>query len=162
MKPGFRQELLPPQRYWLSHQSAEDLGSDGDPAEEAPPDSIRRFDLFGTANFFNFHPWGVTLEYLWERGPEAIERHDRKLVRRLIDGLPPVYERISPESDRRRSTLVLFGLKDRDRTETVYRALLDAGIYGAFRRGAIRIAPHLYNDEAEIDRVLETLERASG
>jgi cysteine desulfurase/selenocysteine lyase len=68
LRPEFRQQLRPTQRYWLSQQSADDLGSDKDPADEEPVDSIHRFDLFGTANFFNFHPWGVALDYLLEQG----------------------------------------------------------------------------------------------
>jgi selenocysteine lyase/cysteine desulfurase len=161
LRPEFRQELQPTQRYWLSQQSAEDLGSDRDPADEDPTDSIRRFDLFGTANFFNFHPWGVALEYLLEQDPQAIETHDRNLVRRLLDGLPAAYRAISPDSDARRSTLVLFSHRESSRNEGIYRDLIEARIHGAFRRGAIRIAPHLYNDESQIDRVLERLDKNS-
>ncbi len=161
LRPEFRRELQPTQRYWLSQQSAEDLGSERDPADEDPSNSIHRFDLFGTANFFNFHPWGVTLEYLLEQGPQAIETHDRNLVRRLLDGLPEVYRTISPESDKRRSTLVLFSHRETSRNEAIYRDLVDARIRGAFRRGAIRTAPHLYNDESQIDRLLERLAASS-
>jgi cysteine desulfurase/selenocysteine lyase len=161
LRPEFRQQLRPTQRYWLSQQSADDLGSDRDPADEDPVDSIRRVALFGTAYFFNFHPWGVALEYLLAQGPGAIETHDRNLVRRLLDGLPQAYRAISPDSDTRRSSLVLFSHRETSRNETIYRGLFDAGIHGAFRRGVIRIAPHLYNDESQIDRLLEQLDRHS-
>ena len=157
MSPAFRAKLSPPNRYWLSHQTAEDLGSDRDPAEEPPPDSIRRFDLFGTANFFNFHAWGTALEYLLDVGPDVIEEHDRRLVRRLLDGLPSAYEPISPTDDGRRSTLVLLTHRDRSRNEAVHRDLLEGGFRVAFRKGAVRVAPHLYNDETQIDRLLERL-----
>ena len=159
LRPEFRQQLRPTQHYWLSQQTADDLGSDKDPADEDPDDSIRRFDLFGTANFFNFHPWGAALEYLLEQGPQAIETHDRNLVRRLLDGLPAAYRTISPDSDERRSTLVLFSHRESSNNDAIYRDLVDARIQGAFRRGAIRIAPHLYNDESQIDRLLERLDR---
>ena len=39
LRPEFRQQLRPTQRYWLSQQSADDLGADGDPADEDPTDS---------------------------------------------------------------------------------------------------------------------------
>jgi len=159
LKPEFRRELRPTQRYWLSHQSAEDLSSDRDPADEPPAGTIRRFDLFATANFFNFHPWGATLEYLLEQDAQAIQAHDRDLVRRLLDGLPAVYRTISPDSDERRSTLVLLGHREASRNEALYRDLVEAGIHGAYRRGVIRIAPHLYNEESQIDRLLEQLDR---
>ncbi|NIM00219.1 MAG: aminotransferase class V-fold PLP-dependent enzyme [Acidobacteria bacterium] len=160
LRPEFRAELRPTQRYWLSHQTAEDLGSDRDPADEDPIDTIRRFDLFGTANFFNFHAWGAALDYLLEQGPQAIEEHDRGLVRRLIDGLPAGYRTISPAADERRSTLVLFGHRDTPRNEAIHAGLVNDGIHTAFRRGTIRIAPHLYNDETQVDRLLERLAAA--
>jgi len=162
LRPEFRRELQPTQRYWLSQQSADDLGSDRDPADEEPADSIRRFDLFGTANFFNFHPWGAALDYLLEQGAEVIEAHDRSLVRRLLDGLPTAYRTISPAADERRSTLVLFSHREPSRNEAIYRDFVDARIHTAFRRGAIRVAPHLYNDESQIDRLLERLDQGSG
>ena len=160
LRPEFRSELRPTQRYWLSQQTAADLGADRDPADEDPADSIRRFDLFGTANFFNFHPWGAALEYLLEKGPPAIETHDRRLVRRLLDGLPGTYRAISPEARERQSTLVFLSHKEKSRNETIYSNLGNAGIHVSFRRGAIRVAPHLYNDEAQIDRLLERLDAA--
>ena len=155
--PEFRRELQPTQRYWLSQQTADDLGSDKDPADDDPVDSIKRFDLFGTANFFNFHSWGVALEYLLERGPRAIEAHDRNLVRRLHGGLPAEFKLVSPADPERSSTLVLFGHREPSRNEAIYRSLLDARIHVAFRRGVLRVAPHLYNDESQIDRLLERL-----
>ena len=157
LAPEFRARLSPPHRYWLAHQTAEELGSDRDPAEEPAPDSIRRFDLFATANFFNFHPWGAALDYLLDVGPEAIEAHDRGLVRRLLDGLPQAYEPISPVDDTRRSTLVLLSHRDRSRNERVHDDLQEAGFRVAFRRGALRVAPHLYNHAGQIDRLLQRL-----
>ena len=160
LRPEFRAALDPPHRYWLAHQTADDLGTDRDPADEDPPSSIRRFDVFATANFFNFHPWGVALEYLLDCGPAAIESHDRRLVRRLLDDLPEHFQAISPRDDARRSTLVFLSHRENSRNQGLHRDLLDAGIHVAFRRGRLRVAPHLYNRESEIDRLLEHLDRA--
>ncbi len=161
LRPEFRGELRPARRYWLSHQTAEDLGADRDPADEDPVDTIRRFDLFGTANFFNFHAWGAALDYLFELGPASIEEHDRRLVRRLLDGLPAAYELLSPAADDRRSTLVLFGHREAARNAAIHDQVAAARIHTAFRRGSLRVAPHLYTDEAQIDRLLECLDAAT-
>jgi cysteine desulfurase / selenocysteine lyase len=44
--------------------------------------------------------------------------------------------------------------------EGVHRRLVDAGIGCALREGALRLAPHLYNDSAEIERLMEVLDGA--
>jgi selenocysteine lyase/cysteine desulfurase len=158
LRREFRARLDPPNRYWLAQQTADELGSDRDPAEEDPPDTIRRFDLFATANFFNFHPWAAALEYLMDRGPRAIEAHDQLLVSRLLDGLPSSFRTVSPRDPARRSTLVVVSHADAELNRRVHRALLAAGIHVAFRRGNLRIAPHLYNGTDQIDRLLGVLD----
>ena len=40
----------------------------------------------------------------------------------------------------------------------VAAALEAAGVDVAFRRGRLRVSPHLYNTEADLDRALEVLD----
>jgi selenocysteine lyase/cysteine desulfurase len=42
-------------------------------------------------------------------------------------------------------------------TEELYRTLTAAGLDVAYRQGAIRIAPHLYNASSDVDRLLAAL-----
>ena len=51
----------------------------------------------------------------------------------------------------------MFGHRGADRTEALFKRLTDTGVDVALRRGQLRVSPHLYNTEADIDRALEVL-----
>lgn len=161
-----RRELLESLRfnksYWLSSMTAADLGDyDGEPQLPEGPATGRRYDVFGTANFFNTTAWTASLEYLMEQGLEAIRDHDERLVDRLVGGLDPDHYRLlSPSRGEHRSTLVFVSHRDPDRNRSIHEELGEAGIGVSFRGGRIRFAPHLYNTEADIDRALEVLAEA--
>jgi selenocysteine lyase/cysteine desulfurase len=161
MRPELRETLRPTRTYWLAQQTADDLGQDARGEPEIRDDTgARRHELFAPANFFNFHPWAASLELLLELGLDEIEAHDQALVQRLIDGLDrDRYELLSPESGPARSTLVFVSHREPGRNREVYDGLMKRGIYGAFRRGRIRLAPHLYNTEGDVDRVVEALDK---
>lgn len=159
IRPDLRDTLRPLQAYWLSMLTAEDLGSGIPPTELREGRGARAFDLFGTANFFNFCPWTAAIEHLLDLGADAIAAHDQALVARFVEGLDlKLYEIASPrEPGPRRSTLVFFSYREPARNRAVHEALTAAGIHVAFRAGSLRLAPHLYNTGADIDRALELL-----
>ena len=116
------------------------------------------WDVFGTANFLNFRPWTASVEYLLGLGIERVAAWDQALVERFLQGLDPDrYRLVSPRQGPPRSTLVVFGHREADRTEALFERLTAAGVDVALRRGQLRISPHLYNTEADIDRALEVL-----
>lgn len=149
--------------YWLAQQTAADLAGAVADVEIRDGLGARAYDIFGTANFFNFVPFRVAVAHLTSFGLPAIRDHDQALVQRFLDGLDRSrFVVTSPtEPSGRRSTLVYFGHKDETRNAAIHGALLDEGIYVASRAGALRLAPHLYNDEADIDRALAALHRAA-
>ncbi len=158
MRPALQDRLELNQVYWLTMQTADDLGT-----EEALP-TLRHdlgasaYDIFGTANFFNFMPWTASAEYLLDKGIDNIAAHDAVLVDRLIEGLDTRgYHVLSPRSGSKRSTLVLASHKDRSRNEAVHRALREQDVEIAYRRGNLRFSPHVYNTTDDIDRALQTL-----
>lgn len=57
----------------------------------------------------------------------------------------------------RRSTLAVFSHHDPGRNREVYERHGAHGIGAAFRRGRVRLSPHLYNTEADSDRALAVL-----
>jgi len=158
MRPELRDKLELNQTYWLSMQTADDLGR-----QESLP-SIRedlggaRYDIFGTANFFNFVPWTASLEYLLAQGIDNVAAHDAALVDRLIDGLTSLgFVVSSPETGPSRSTLVLASHAERERNPAIQAALKQADVEIALRRGNLRFSPHLYNVSDDIDRALDVL-----
>lgn len=120
----------------------------------------RAFDVFDTANFLNFVPWTAALEYLVAAGPAAVASHDAALVQRLVDSLArEPYELVSPETGPSRSSLVVIRPVHGAGVDSIHAALSAAGVDAAVRQGALRLAPHLYDTTADIDRAAEVLRR---
>jgi len=158
LRRELRETLTYNRRYWLTMQTADDLGTERDATEDSPPDEARRYDIFGTANFFNFHAWGATLDYLHDCGVDAIRKHDQGLVDRLIAGLDPKqFELISPAEGDPRSTLIFLTHREAGRNREIYDRCIAERVHLAFRGGKLRVAPHLYNTDRDIDRVLAAL-----
>src|SRR5262249_22064641 len=88
LRPALLQSLQFNQAYWLAQMTAEDLGKPGSEVTRPKgPPTARTFDVFGTANFFNFKPWAAALEYLLDVGIASIEAYDQQLVGHFLDGL---------------------------------------------------------------------------
>jgi cysteine desulfurase / selenocysteine lyase len=156
-----RKELLarltPMQAYWLSMLSADDLARAVDVKLPAVIDHTA-FDLFGTANFFNFVPWHAAIDYLSTFGITAIADYDQQLVQKLIDGLDRRrFVVSSPDSGPRRSTLLVVSDRAEHRNAALHASLSAAGVHVALRAGQLRISPHLYNTDDDVDRALTIL-----
>ena len=157
MKPDLRESLTYNQAYWLAMQTADDLTSGREPVRRKDV-GARKYDVFGTANFFNFKPWAASVEYLLEQGIERIVSHNDDLVSRLLEGLDSLgYEVLSPKQAPTRSTLVLASHKEPARNRELHEKLKRNGVEIALRAGNLRIAPHLYNTDQDIDRFLSLL-----
>ena len=96
IRPDLRESLTYNQAYWLAMQTADDLaGGRGDVRRKEV--GARKYDVFGTANFFNFKPWAASVEYFLRQGIDSIAAHNDGLVSRLLQGLDSLgYEVLSP------------------------------------------------------------------
>ena len=163
IRPELRERMAYNQRYWLSLQTAEAL--ERGRGELAPPADwgARRYDLFGTANFFNFTAWTAALDRLLAHGVETIERHDQQLVARLLARIDrDAYRVLTPEDPERRSTLVFLTHREPARNRAIFRRLAQRGIHLALRAGALRAAPHYYNSVDQIDELCNALAEVAG
>ncbi len=162
VRPDLLRTLRCQQTYWLAQMTAEDLGKETvEPRRPEGPPTARSFDVFGTANFFNFKPWAASIEYLLGIGIDRIAEHDQALVQHFLDNLDPArYDVLSPRELPRRSTLVFIAHRDRDSNRPLHARLKEQGIDVAYRRGNLRLAPHLYNTKDDIDRALTVLNSA--
>jgi selenocysteine lyase/cysteine desulfurase len=122
---------------------------------DAPiPANATRFE-WGSWPFFAVIGARAALEFLKETG--AKERFERilKLTDRLIQGLSKADRKVtSPLQPERRSGIVTF--EDRRPSQTA-RKLGVRKITVAARSGTIRVSPHFYNTEEEIDKFLRAL-----
>ena len=158
LRPELRARLACHQTYWLTLLTADDLGREELDLSLREDVGAARWDVFATANFFNYKPFSASVQLLLEQGTETVRAHDDALVQRLIDGLDRRrFRLISPEAGAARSTLVFVEPHDRGRAAAIQQALAAQRVHVAYRVGALRFAPHLYNDAADIDRALEAL-----
>lgn len=149
--------LVPTKAYWLATLTADDLAR---PIDVSLPRRVdhQSFDIFGTANFFNFVPWTASIEYLLSLNIARIAEYDQALVDRFVAGLDlHRFAITSPISGPRRSTIVIFSHRDAVKNKVLYESLTSAGVHVALRAGQLRVSPHLYNSDADIDRALAIL-----
>ncbi|HZS47370.1 MAG TPA: aminotransferase class V-fold PLP-dependent enzyme, partial [Blastocatellia bacterium] len=111
----------------------------------------------GNPNLAGIFGLGAALETILEVGIDQIEAHVLKLTDRLCEGLlQKGYDIVSPRSQKEKSAIVCCTHPDHSSTE-IREKLLAGNIVIADRCGRARIAPHLYNTEEEIDRILAML-----
>lgn len=161
IRPDVLRRVTFNQTYWLAMLTSDDLAREDLDLTLQAEVGARRYDVFGTANFFNFHPLATAIEYVSGVGVDRVAAHDTALVQRFIDGLDRRrYRLLSPEAGSARSTLVFFSPLDRNNAADVQRTLRAAGIHVAPRAGALRVSTHLYNASDDIDRALTALNAA--
>jgi cysteine desulfurase/selenocysteine lyase len=155
LHPGVRDHVNPRKLYWLTALSVEDLAAPTLDLTAVRSRGTHGFDVFGTANFFNFLPLAASIELLTGFGIDGIGRYVDQLVRQVLDGLDSERYRVvsSPEI---RSSLVVFEPLN-EPVDAVAKRLSARNIHVAQRRGRIRVSPHLYNSPADIERLLEQL-----
>ena len=155
LRPALAGVLRPTKLYWLSALTVDDLAA---PSLDLEAVAARRpggQDIFATANFFNSVPFTAAVELLLELGPGDVAAYVDRIVVRLLAGIDRTRYRLV-SGERARSSLVVVE-PIVEASGRVFERLVAGRLHAAHRRGRIRIAPHLYNTPADIDRVLELL-----
>lgn len=114
----------------------------------------RRFEV-GNHNFAGIFALDAALDLIERTGVERIERHVHSLGSRLMQGVTALgWEVVTPRPTVDRGNIVAF--RDRDAI-ALADELGKRGIRVAARRGLVRASFHMYNDAADVDRLLEAL-----
>jgi selenocysteine lyase/cysteine desulfurase len=121
------------------------------------PDA-RRFET-GTSTLPQAWTASAGLGIILEVGVDAIRARNQELVRRLIAGLDELgLKLLSPREDVKRGGLVRVQVPGgREGAEAILRELFEKDVVLDQRGDALRISPHFFNDEGDIDRCLEVL-----
>jgi len=92
-----------------------------------------------------------------ELGIENIQKHNHALIDRLAEYLKQndYFTITSSLKEIERSSILTFTC---DNLADLHRFLIGQKVYTACREGSIRAAVHLFNDESDIERLLEALE----
>ena len=118
--------------------------------------NARRFDYSSRA-FGDLYTLGAGLSYLERVGIPRIERHSIDgLARRLQEGLDRQGHRLFTPPGNRSAIVTFFTTKPTDQVQAAFR---EANVAVTVRNGMVRVAPALFNNDADIDRCLEVTHR---
>ena len=114
----------------------------------------RRFDMGERDHFISMEMASIGMEMMAEWGSEAVVGLLSMLTKRLAEGLRNSGALV-PDA-RLRAPHILSLAFPRGMPEKAVERLAARDVYIAPRLGRMRISPHVYNDEADVDRFVET------
>jgi cysteine desulfurase/selenocysteine lyase len=129
-------------------------------ADPQPAESAKRWDAPEWASHFNFNLVGLdaSLQFVLRMGAETVERHNRELIELMYARLPK--DRCvsaSPMDAARRGPYGCFAARTPEKTAELYHKLRAENVIVSLREGNIRVSPHLYNTERDIDRLVSVV-----
>jgi selenocysteine lyase/cysteine desulfurase len=129
-------------------------------ADPQPADSAKRWDAPEWASHFNFNLVGLdaSLEFVLRLGAHTVERHNRELIELMYARLPK--DRCvsaSPMEASKRGPYGCFAARTPEKTAELYHKLRAENVIVSLREGNIRVSPHLYNTERDIDRLISVV-----
>lgn len=118
-------------------------------------DSARKFEM-GYYAVLNLLGMRAAATLFTDLGIENIQRHNHELIDKLIDYIEssPFYQPLSATDETHRSSIFSFtcqGYKE------LHKQLLANKIICVQREGGVRISVHLYNNESDIQKLIEQM-----
>lgn len=145
--------------YWQALAGAEDFHSLSLLVEEAKPArGARRWDAPETASYLNLAALDASLELLLKAGTDTVAAHNRRLIEEMFERLPR--DRCvlaSPANASERGPYGCFAARSADKTAEVYGKLRKNNVIVSLREGNLRISPHLFNTERDLDKLIMTI-----
>lgn len=129
---------------------------------DLPPDpTARRFEE-GAPNVSGIMAMGESMGLLQEIGIDRIQKYNLEMTRLLMDGLEELgFTIVTPRADGARSSIVASYRQDFDSADIQARLWREHKIWGAARRGFLRLSPHFYQTREDIERTLAALKSIS-
>lgn len=142
--------------YWMAVEGSDNFAKLNFTDPE-PADSAKRWDAPEWASHFNFNLVGLdaSLEFVLRIKPETVAEHNRGLIELMYARLPK--DRCVPASPldaARRGPYGCFAARTPEKTAELYQKLRAEKVIVSLREGNIRVSPHLYNSERDIDRLI--------
>ena len=127
------------------------------------PESSRgakRWDAAESATYYNFNlsAMAQSVEFVLRVGPEVVADHNRKLIEFMFSRLPE--DRCVPASPRypeKRGPFGCFTARKPEKTVELYWKLRRENIIVSLREGKIRVSPHLFNSEQDMDSLISVV-----
>jgi kynureninase len=152
VQPDVAKDVFPGLVGWAAHANPFDFATGPITYADGP----ERFQS-GTPNVPSIYAARAGYEIVREVGVEAIRKKSLRLTRRLIEHAQRAGYRLNtPTDDRERGGAVVIDVPN---GEAASQELLRRNVIIDYRPGAgIRMAPHFYNTEAEIDHAMQVLD----
>lgn len=146
----------PIEESWITRKGADDFARLVDYKDEYEP-GARRFDMGEKSNFINAPIVVDALELILELGVENIAAYIKTLTDQIASNARAMGLNVA-DDDKRVPNLIGINFTD-GVPGHVAGALAAENIYVSIRGDSIRVAPHIYNDVADIDRLFKVLKR---
>jgi len=146
--------LRPGPFYWLAQGT--DSFSALNYVDPTPSRSADRWDAPEASTYFNFNltVMDASVDFVLRVGPELVLEHNRKLIELLFEHLPKECAPASPLDCAQRGAFGCFIAPIPEKTAELYRRLRKEHVVVSMREGRIRVSPHLFNSERDIDRLI--------
>ncbi|CAN5744222.1 aminotransferase class V-fold PLP-dependent enzyme [soil metagenome] len=146
---------VPLEDNWLTRHGSEDFSRLVDYQDRYAPGAVR-FDMGERSNPILLPMVNAALEQLLERRPERVQAYCRALVQDTLNELRDYGYRLEAETHSARH---LFGLRLPPTVElsAVKERLHAARVIVSVRSDAVRVAPNVYNDEADMKALRDAL-----
>jgi cysteine desulfurase / selenocysteine lyase len=140
--------------YWMAQGA--DSFSALNYVDPTPTRSAARWDAAEASSYFNFNltAMDASVDFVLRVGPELVFEHNRKLIEFLFDRLPKDCVPASPLDSAQRGPYGCFTAPTREKTAELYKKLRKENVVVSMREGRIRVSPHLFNSEQDIDRLI--------
>ena len=120
----------------------------------------RRFDMGERDHFISLEMASIGMEMMADWGAAAVVQRLQMLTNRIADGVRDIGAAV-PERRVRAPHVLSLGFAD-GKLADIVKALASENIYVAPRLGRMRISPHVFNDEVDVDRLVAALARHTG
>ncbi|MDA0378230.1 MAG: aminotransferase class V-fold PLP-dependent enzyme [Bacteroidetes bacterium] len=147
---------VPLEENWINRLGSEHFAGLVDYEPSYQPGATR-FDVGEKSNFILLPMLAAALEQILEWRPEGIQAYCEQLLHPFQDRIRQAGFDLADPVDRGHH---LFGLRmpEGRSTEAVRKALWERHVSVSVRGTAIRIAPHVYNDVADVAALVDALE----
>ena len=112
----------------------------------------------GGLNWLSLAAFNASADVVREADPAETQRHCRALTERLLDEVNAMgYQVTSCRDLEHRSQIVSFSAGDTDSDARVVALLEERNVAVSLRCKGVRVSPYFYNNDDDIDRLLESL-----
>ena len=155
LRPDLVQTLRPVDVSWMATRSSDDFSRLTD-YDFTYREDARRFEVI-TLPYQDFAGLNASLDLFFEVGLSEVYARVEALASRIVDwaSCRPDVTLVTPADPAHRAGVIAVAPRD---PAGASERLTAAGVIHSLREGAIRLSPHFYNTEDEIDRAVAVMD----